>query len=171
MFKTLATVWIIVFCDFITWFKCATAHVLMWFCHLNNSLACKAKEGRHIRILNIFEKSKWSNFYVNIYRALHVIVSIAFWNCFDDMMFCFSLYQYLRIIQWKNNNYTAERDNKNRFNFFAFVLKYVHEVCFIRVREQFGTHTNGKYVVNQKPEYFWLCLFPTTCDLECFLFA
>jgi hypothetical protein len=54
-----------------------------------------------------------------------------------------------RIIQGKNNNYTAERDNKNRFNFFAFVLKYVHEVCFIRVREQFGTHTNGKYVVNQ----------------------
>jgi hypothetical protein len=160
MFKTLATVWIIVFCDFITWFKCATAHVLMWFCHLNNSLAWKAKEGRHIRILNIFEKSKWSNFYVNIYRALHAIVSIAFWNCFDDMMFCFSLYQYLRIIQWKNINYTAERDNKDRFNFFLFLF---WNMCMKSASYEYGNN-----LVPIKMANMLSIKNPTISDYACF---
>ena len=125
MFKTLATVWIIVFCDFITWFKCATAHVLMWFCHLNNSLAWKAKEGRHIRILNIFEKSKWSNFYVNIYRALHAIVSIAFWNCFDDMMFVFHYINIFELFSEKISTTQLNVTIKTGLTSFCFCF----EIC------------------------------------------
>ena len=70
MFKTLKTVKIILFCDFITRLKSVyrTAHVLLRFCHLiNRSFGCKAKEGHHIRIFNnalwiskiIFNNALW----------------------------------------------------------------------------------------------------------------
>jgi hypothetical protein len=37
-----------------------TGHVLMRFCHLiNRSFACKAKEGRYVRIINFHDVQKY----------------------------------------------------------------------------------------------------------------
>jgi hypothetical protein len=54
-----------------------TVHVLMRFCHLiNRSFACKAKEGRYVRIINFHDVQKYI-IEVGVVKWLWVLLSDA----------------------------------------------------------------------------------------------